>query len=339
MPLARIINTHIVHALLLLLPVTGHTAGSLFEPSGPRADEIDVNVLLNSAEQGDARACYLLGTRYASGRGGARDDSEAVRWFRKSADLGLAEGQYNLAIMHATGRGLAKDHTSAFRWMLAAAEQDLPQAQYRLALMYSDGQGTKKSYQKALKWFKLASANGVSGAQYNVGLMYEYGIGVSRNLQIALSWYKRAAENGVHEAFERAELIKPGFLASLRESRDSETALAEQAETRITGEDTRGLKWLQEQDKTRYTIQLLVSSELASIENYIERHDLGRIAHYVPTRRNGSSQYTLVTGSYGSHTEALRSIRQLPHEVQQEGPFVKAFTKLRKQVPAGILTD
>ena len=42
---------------------------------------------------------------YDQGRGAARDEAEAVRWFRKAAEQGLALGQASLGAMYVEGRG------------------------------------------------------------------------------------------------------------------------------------------------------------------------------------------------------------------------------------------
>ena len=75
--------------------------------------------LSTMAEQGDARAAYLLGTRYASGRAGVRDDSQAVRWFKRAAELELPEAQFNLGVMYATGRGVVREPARAANWFLS----------------------------------------------------------------------------------------------------------------------------------------------------------------------------------------------------------------------------
>jgi hypothetical protein len=40
---------------------------------------------------------------YASGRGIAKDDTQAVYWFRKAAEQGHAKAQYNLGLMYDYG--------------------------------------------------------------------------------------------------------------------------------------------------------------------------------------------------------------------------------------------
>ena len=81
---------------------------------------------------------------YASGRGVAKDDAQAVAWYRKAADQGLALAQINLGVMYANGRGVAKDDDEAVAWCRKAADQGLALAQNNLGGMYANGRGVAK---------------------------------------------------------------------------------------------------------------------------------------------------------------------------------------------------
>ena len=81
----------------------------------------------SSAQQGDARAQYYLGTICERGLAGiAHDHAEALRWFRKAADN--AQRQLNLSVMYDMGLGVPQNHNEAARRMLAAANQGLAEA-------------------------------------------------------------------------------------------------------------------------------------------------------------------------------------------------------------------
>lgn len=85
-----------------------------------------------AAEQGDASAQYNLGLRYVDGRGVAKDDAEAVRWFRKAAEQGNADGQFELGYMYERGKGIAKDEVEAGKWYQKAAALGNANAMRRL---------------------------------------------------------------------------------------------------------------------------------------------------------------------------------------------------------------
>ena len=62
---------------------------------------------------------------YASGQGVEKDSKEAVKWFQKAADQGNARAQYVLGFMYAEGRGLMEDNVTAYAWCnIAAANGD-----------------------------------------------------------------------------------------------------------------------------------------------------------------------------------------------------------------------
>ena len=164
---------------------------------------MDVQSLLGLAESGDARASFLLGTRYASGRGGFRDDSEAVRWFKRAADKGLGEAQYNLGIMYGAGRGVARDIFQAVRWFRLAANQGVAEAQFNLGTLYSLGEGVSKDLELAAEWLHKAADRRLPRAQYNLGVLYEHGQGVRLDGRAALIWYQRAAKQGYEPAQQR----------------------------------------------------------------------------------------------------------------------------------------
>lgn len=65
------------------------------EPLLPYEGE-DIADIRARAEAGDALAQTRLGTMYATGRGVAQDDAEALRWFRLAADQDSATAQVYL---------------------------------------------------------------------------------------------------------------------------------------------------------------------------------------------------------------------------------------------------
>ena len=52
-----------------------------------------------AAEQGNAKAQAILGFMYAEGRGVAKENAEAVKWFLMAAEQGDITAQFNLGTM------------------------------------------------------------------------------------------------------------------------------------------------------------------------------------------------------------------------------------------------
>src|SRR6266487_1342423 len=88
-----------------------------------KADQKPIEEVKAKAEAGDAESEVELGLRYEHGKGVAKDQAEAVKWYRKAAEQNLAAAQYNLGVCYDKGAGVAIDHTEAAKWYRKAAEQ------------------------------------------------------------------------------------------------------------------------------------------------------------------------------------------------------------------------
>jgi predicted aspartyl protease len=87
-----------------------------------------------AADQGYARAQYILGYKYAKGEGVPKDAVQAVQWIRKAADQGYAEAQYGMGVMYFKGEGVPKDAAQAVQWYRKAADQGHAEARRQLEM-------------------------------------------------------------------------------------------------------------------------------------------------------------------------------------------------------------
>ena len=115
--------------------------------------------LLESAKQGDASAQSNLGVMLKEGRGVAKNDAEAVRWFRRAAEQGNASAQFNLGAMLIQGQGVAQNDAEAVQWFRRAAQQGDASAQSNLGAMLAQGEGVAQNDEQAYFWFLLAGAH------------------------------------------------------------------------------------------------------------------------------------------------------------------------------------
>jgi len=73
-----------------------------------------------AAEQGNASAQCELGDCYSIGKGVAKDEVEAVKWYLKAAEQGSVRAHSILGYCYANGKGVAKDEVEAYaRYCLA----------------------------------------------------------------------------------------------------------------------------------------------------------------------------------------------------------------------------
>ena len=150
-----------------------------------------------SAEQGYARAQWALGTLYASGRWGVKQDyTKAANWFRLSAEQDFPTAAFALAGLYKDGLGVPQDYTEAAKWYQLSAESGLIGAQYAMGNLNAEGLGVPQSFELAVEWWNLAAEQGLSVAQEKLGLAYASGKGVLQNYVKAYMWLNIAAANG-----------------------------------------------------------------------------------------------------------------------------------------------
>ena len=125
----------------------------------------------------------------------AKDYDAAVPLFTKAAEQGSAKAKYMLGICCYDGTGTEKDWDAAFRWFYKAAKQDYRDALYRLGVCYEQAIGTKRDMEKALVWWVKAAKLGLgqAEAQYRAGLT---AITVFGEFDDGVAWLRRSAEQG-----------------------------------------------------------------------------------------------------------------------------------------------
>ena len=144
---------------------------------------------------------YQLGENYYYGKNGYEQDySKAVEWYRKSAEQGYARAQYVLGICYRLGEGVPQDYKEAVKWYRKSAEQGYAEAQCNLGACYYLGNGVPQDYTKAVEWYRKSAEQGDVAAQYNLGVCYQLGRGVSKDINEAVKWYRKSAEQGDADA-------------------------------------------------------------------------------------------------------------------------------------------
>jgi TPR repeat protein len=151
-----------------------------------------------AADQNYAPAAYALGFLYESGQGVAQDDAAAVRWYLKAADQEYAFAQFHLGHLWELGRGnLPKDDAQAAAWFRKAALQDFVPAQDQLVRLFlAERGGLKRESAEAARWYREAADRGHTAAQTQLGKMYMQGLGVGQDDAEAVRWFRKAAARG-----------------------------------------------------------------------------------------------------------------------------------------------
>ena len=163
--------------------------------------------LRRAAEAGSPAAAFEIGTRFAEGKGVARDLSQAALWYQRAADAGLAPAEYRLGSLYERGQGVAKDEARAVALYQRAAKQGNIGAMHNLAVLVSEGAAGAPDAKTALSWFAAAANYGVKDSQYNLGVVYARGIGTKENLPEAYKWFAIAAAAGDKDAAGRRDEV------------------------------------------------------------------------------------------------------------------------------------
>ncbi len=103
-------------------------------------DNPELNKIIQSAENGDLRAQYTLGSLYYYG-----EEIDIKR------DIDYKCGQL---------RPLQRDRWEAAKWFQKAAEQGHIYSQYRMGEIYESGIVREKNYEKSIEWFQKAASQG-----------------------------------------------------------------------------------------------------------------------------------------------------------------------------------
>lgn len=176
--------------------------------------------LREAAAEGDPKALFEIGNRYADGRGVKADMAQAATWYAKAAEEGLAPAQYRIANMYEKGNGLARDLIQAKTWYQLAAEQGNAGAMHNLAVLFAMGADGTTDNESAARWFGKASEFGVIDSQFNLAILSAKGVGLPQNLEEAYKWFALVAKSGDKDAAEKrdevANALRPEQLDTAR---------------------------------------------------------------------------------------------------------------------------
>ncbi len=184
------------------------TTGSAPAQTAQLPEQIGTAELRQAALGGDARAQFIVASRYLEGRVIGRDHAAAAYWYTQAANGGLSAAQYRIGTLYERGSGVPLDKLQAISWYAKAAEQGNVKAMHNLAVLSADSTVGKPDMARAAKWFGAAAAHGLPDSQYNFAVLNERGLGVQKNANEAYKWYLLAARQGDRDAIKKAEALK-----------------------------------------------------------------------------------------------------------------------------------
>ncbi|MDQ0738531.1 tetratricopeptide repeat protein [Pseudomonas sp. W4I3] len=165
---------------------------SMLDDSPVRAAQ----AILIAAREGVVDAQALLGQILLEGRGIARDEALALRWFRIAAQGGhlMARNMAGRCLEH--GWGCAADEAAAAREYRLAAAAGLDWGQYNYANLLATGRGVAENQVQALALYRQAAEQGHAKSMNLLGRYLEDGQHCAKDLEAAVEWYRRSAHAG-----------------------------------------------------------------------------------------------------------------------------------------------
>jgi TPR repeat protein len=308
-----------------------------------------VNWLQAAADQGHPEAQYNLASAFQHGNGVKVDVEAALNWYLVSAKNGFAKSQRNLAHMYETGAGVDVDLDSAYLWFLKSADQGITGSQLKVGMMLLEGRGTNPDAEKAITWIRQSADSGNADAQFALGsITEEKDPGESVNL------YEKAIDQDHTYAMYNLAVYLSKDGSALQEYQRA-SALADRA-VKAGHEDSvvlkyaidRALKaamlqpatphWLTRIPPDHYTIQLVLSSSIDRIRQFVEKNTLQGSARYYATLREGELVHILILGDYADHDEASSARDALPEGLINMNPFIQKIENLQDSYESPEMT-
>ncbi|GLS37525.1 peptidoglycan-binding protein [Mesorhizobium tianshanense] len=163
--------------------------------------------LRDAAADGDAKALFEIGSRYAESRGVKQDMAAAAKWYEKAAEFGFAPAEYRIGNFYEKGIGVARDVKKAKTWYQLAAEQGNASAMHNLAVLFAMAADGVTDNESAAHWFQAAADLGVKDSQFNLGILAAKGVGMKQNLEDSYKWFALVAKTGDKDAAAKRDEI------------------------------------------------------------------------------------------------------------------------------------
>ncbi len=215
--------------------LTGNETVSIPEDVAPEApkpislDTVPVDAgpvpLREAAAEGDPKALFEIGRRYAEGRGTQADLAKAAEWYTKAAEAGFAPAQYRLGDLYQKGNGVDRDAAKAKMWFQLAAQQGNASAMHNLGVLFAMGADGPADNKSAARWFIEAAEHGVKDSQFNLGILSAKGMGMQQDLTEAYKWFAIVAQGGDRDAAAKRDEIAAALSPGQLKQAENKTAL------------------------------------------------------------------------------------------------------------------
>lgn len=225
------------------------------------------------------------------------------------AEQGYADAQYALGYLYYNGLGVPRNDTLSIQWLKEAAakgNEEAIEALRRLSLLDSDivninEQTTSQSTQTPVEEIETVMAPRKETH-------------VAETLKPTTPDFPGTPAEAVPqvESTEASEVMVP--------------AVTSEGRTTFTDDE----QWIMNQSSDHYTIQIIATSNEATLQRFINEHNLQDSAVYYRTQRNGGNWFTLIQGNFKSLSLAKNAIKKLVLPLQLEEPWIKPIAGIQK---------
>ncbi|MCE2570435.1 tetratricopeptide repeat protein [Motilimonas eburnea] len=174
--------------------------GKLYLGLTPANVELGVKYLTLAIAKNDMSAMFTLGSAYLEGRGVAKNDALAFKYYLQAGTAGDEDAANNLYCMYRDGTGTEVDLEQSQFWLKRAAElgHHVCQHIYAMALSNSDDE---QEQQQALVWFHKAADEGdCLSSSLELGFCYYHGRGCEKQPDKAQIYLTKALGHASGEA-------------------------------------------------------------------------------------------------------------------------------------------
>jgi TPR repeat protein len=136
--------------------------------------ELGRQYLQQAVDAGDMRAAFVLASGYFSGWTGRVDPVAGAGLMRRVAERGDREAMFQYASMLIKGVGVAKSPVEGETWLLRAAELGHPgaQSEFGLARLFDFNRQLTPDAGPAVTWLSRAAEQNDAGAMFALGVFY-----------------------------------------------------------------------------------------------------------------------------------------------------------------------
>ena len=130
-------------------------------------------------------------------------------------------------------------------------------------------------------------------------------------------------------------LIKEDTAPTFKETPQESTLAKTASEITSTNNNTHTneLNWLNQQNASHYTIQLLGTSKESAARQFIHKHDLENGAKVIKTIRENKDWYIVIYQSYPTASSAKSARTILPSNLHSLNPWIRTFQSVKNNLP------